>query len=235
MSSDIDVLIFGAHPDDAEFSMAGTMIRFADAGLKVMHVVLTRSEMSTHGDIQTRKLEFEKACEVIGCQGRMLELPDTDVQNTRENRLLLARIIRETKPKIVFGPYHTNPIGEMRGLAHVDHYTTGELVRDAVKMARLQRTIPDMPAHNINKLYFFMLPKSVRATIFMDVTNVIERVKGAIAAYNSQMAIGFKNNDIEYSLMTRRAAVGLEIGCKFAEQFTTELPLTFEPADFIKL
>lgn len=235
MSSSADILVFSAHPDDAEFGMGGTMIKFVKAGLSVLHVVLTRSEMSTHGDIETRKREFEKACAVIGCGGRMLNFPDTDVENTRENRILLARIIRETKPKIIFCPYHTNPIGEMRGLAHVDHYTTGALVRDAVKMARLQRAVPDMPAHNINKLYFYMLPKSVRATIFVDVSEVIEETKAAIAAYNSQMAIGFKNNDIEYSLLTRRAAVGLEIGCKFAEQFTTELPLTFEPQDFIKL
>lgn len=235
MSTTFDVLVCAPHPDDAEFSMSGTMIKLVKAGYKVLHVVLTRSEMSTHGDIHTRKAEFEKACAIIGCSGRMLDFPDTGVENDRESRIKLARIIREIKPKIVFAPYHTNPIGEMRGLAHVDHYTAGALIRDSIKMARLQRAIPEMPAHNVQKLFFFMLPKTVRPTIFVDVTDEIENVKAAVAAYTSQMAIAFKDNDIEYSLMVRRSSVGLEIGTKYAEQFTTELPLTFEAADFLKL
>lgn len=234
-SQHFDVLVFGAHPDDAEMAMGGTMIRLVDQGFSLKQVILTPADMSTYGTPQSRVSEFKAACAAVGCSGEILDYKDTGVENTQEVRLRLARIIRQHTPAIVFAPFHSNPRGELGGVANVDHYTTGAAVRDAVKMARLEKTVPDVPKHTVKKLYFFMLPRDVLPTLYVDISDVMDRTMAAIRCYKSQMAINFIGNDIEHALQTRRAARGLDIGARFAEAFTTELPLILEPEQFFRL
>lgn len=234
-SQHFDVLVFGAHPDDAEMAMGGTMIRLVDAGFSVKQVILTPADMSTHGTPESRVREFEAACTSIGCSGEILDYQDTAVENTQEVRFRLARIIRQHTPAIVFAPFHSNPRGELGGVANVDHYTTGAAVRDAVKMARLQRTVPDVAKHTVKKLYFFMLPRDLLPSLYVDISDVIDRTMAAIRCYKSQMAINFIGNDIEHTLHTRRAARGLDIGVKYAEVFVTDLPLILKPGQFFEI
>jgi len=233
--SSYDVVVFAAHPDDAEMGMAGTMIKLVRAGYRVLNIPLTPSQMSTFGDEKSRAEEFKAACAVVGCHGRTLNFLDTGIENTREARIELARIIRETKPKVVFAPYHTNPLGELGGVAHVDHYTTGALVRDAVKMARIEKVIPDLAKHTIQKLYFYLLPSNVRATAWVDVSDVIDDLLRSIRAYKSQMQISFGTNQIEDITLRKRSFAGLAIGTKYAEVFTTDLPLRYEPKHFFEI
>lgn len=228
-------LVFSAHPDDAEMAMGGTLIRLTRAGCRVVHVCLTQGEMGTFGDTAARRLEFERAAEIIGCEARMLDFPDTGIENIRESRIRIARIIREVAPEIVFAPYHTNNLGELGGIANVDHYSTGSLVRDAVKMARLEKAVPDLPKHNIRKLYFYMLPRNVLPTLYVDVTESIDEALRAISAYASQMSIQFKGTPITELLLTRRAALGVEIGAKYAEGFVTDMPLVLSAESFFEL
>ena len=235
MAEHFDVIVFGAHPDDGEMVIGGTMIKLVKAGHKLKYVCLTQGEMGTYGDPATRKKEFKRACKVMGCSGELLDFPDTRVENTPDGRIRLARIIREHKPKVVFAPYHSNPYGEMLGVSNVDHYATGGLVRDAVKMARLQKTIPDLPKHQIQKLYFYMLPRDVHATIYVDVSDVIDQTVEAISAYASQMQIRSHGQDIKKVLLLRRQSAGIDIGVEYAERLTTELPLSFKPQTYFEL
>ena len=235
MSVQFDVVAFGPHPDDVEFVMAGTMIKFARAGYKVIHIALTDSAMSTHGDIETRRKEFEKAAKLIGCECRMLDFIDTGIENDRESRVKIATILRELKPKVVFAPYHTNPLGEPRGLAHVDHYTSGQLIRDSVKFARLQRIIPDLPAHAISKLYFYMVPRDVWANFVVDVSDVIEETKAVIRAYASQVTPIIEGMSTTDVLIKRRAYAGISIGSAYAETFVCDTPSRMRPEDFFRL
>lgn len=235
MSDNIDVLVVSAHPDDCEFAMGGTLIKLAKSGAKVFSLVLTESEMSTSGDIVRRKKELAAACKVVGMQYEQWNLPDTGIDNTRENRIRVARLIRKLKPKVVFAQYHTNPIGEMAGVAHVDHYTTGALVRDAVKMARLEKTVPDVPKHTVSRLYFYMLPKQILPTMVVDVSDVVAELEQLIGAYESQLINKFGNINLQEYLMLRRANLGMDVGVRYAEGFITDIPLRLTPQSIMQL
>ncbi|MCB0331634.1 MAG: PIG-L family deacetylase, partial [Bdellovibrionales bacterium] len=147
MSMNYDAMIIAPHPDDAEFGMGGTMIKLTQAGKKVISVCLTQGEMGTYGIPETRREEFEHASKVSGCDCVMLDFPDTGIENDRESRVRVARLLREYRPQVVFAPYYKNDLGLPGGLVHVDHYTTGALVRDAVKFSRLKNVIADMEPH----------------------------------------------------------------------------------------
>ena len=230
-----DAIVFGAHPDDAEMAMGGTMIRLTDAGYRVLSVSLTRGQMSTLGSVDERMKEFEAASKVIDCDGLALDFMDTEVTNTPEGRKVIAALIRRHRPKIVFAPYHTNPFGELWGIANVDHDAAGGLVRDGAKMARLDKVVPDLPPHQIAQLYFYMLPRNVHPTMLVDVSDVIERTFEAIRCYQSQMGLVISGNRIEAILRTMRAHPGIAIGAEYAEGFTTELPLRMDADLFFKV
>lgn len=230
-----DVMIFSAHPDDGEFIMGGTMIRLARAGKKIVHCSLSPSQMSTHGDLETREQEFKAAASVIGCESLMLDFMDTEIENDIPSRKRLARLIREHRPKIVFAPYHTNNLAENGGSVHRDHYTTGALVRDSIKLARLEKTVPDVPKHTVQRSFFYMLPRYMAPNIVVDVTPVIDDLQKLIRCYHTQMAINVRGIDVFDSLMTQKRAIGLSIGVKYAEQFITETPLRFGAEQFLDL
>lgn len=215
--------------------MGGTLVGFADAGQRVVSIALTRSQMSTYGDPVSREAEFHAACASIGCTGRQLDFVDQEFENTAESRRIVARVIREHRPKIVFAPYHTNPVGELGGVANRDHFTAGSLVRDAVKLARLERAIPDLPKHTVKRMYFYMLPHNVTPDITVDVTNVMERAFTAIRCYQSQMAIAFRGNAIEETLRANRRTIGLIAGTTYAEGFVSDVPFQFAAKTFFEV
>ncbi|NBW40825.1 hypothetical protein EBR25_07460 [bacterium] len=235
MSKTYDVVVIAPHPDDAEMGMGGTMIKLVQAGYSVLSICLTQGEMGTYGNIEVRKKEFEDASAVIGCDCLMLDFPDTGIENDRESRIRIARLIREYCPKLIFAPYYSNERALPRGLVHVDHYTTGALVRDAVKFARLKKTVPDMEPHNIAKLYFFMVPEDRHPNLVVDVSDVIEQIEQAVLCYNTQMAISFREHGIKDVVDFMRKQAGMKIGVSFAEQFLTDQYLVMTPDQFFSV
>ena len=232
MSETVDAIVFGAHPDDAEMGMGGTMVKLVKAGYKVLTVSLTNSELSTYGDVESRKKEFAEAAEIIGTKHLALDFVDGQVENNYESRLKVARVIREFRPKIVFAPYHTNNLADLGGRSNVDHYTTGSLVRDSIKLARLAKAIPDLERHEIQKSFFYLEPRDKWANIIVDVSDEIQQAMQAIRAYKSQMEIKLAGQKIEDILLTWRRAVGLSIGVQYAESFVSDMELNFKPEHF---
>lgn len=230
-----DAIVLGAHPDDAEMAMGGTMIQLTDAGYRLLSVSLTRGQMSTRGTVEERMREFEAASKVIGCDSMALDFMDTEVTNSPEGRKIIAALIRRHRPKIVFAPYHTNPYGELWGIANVDHFAAGGLARDGAKMARLDKVAPELPPHQIDQLYFYMLPRDVHPNLLVNVSDVIERTFEAIRCYQSQMGLVISGNHIEAILRTMRAHPGIAIGAEYAEGFTTELPLKMDADLFFRV
>src|SRR6478735_4103076 len=102
----LDILIFGAHADDAEIGMAGTIAKHTAAGLKVGVCDLTRAEMSSNGTVERRTEEAEQASRVLGLSCRTnLGLPDRGLYVTPENVQAVTAEIRRHAPRIVFAPY----------------------------------------------------------------------------------------------------------------------------------
>ena len=123
----------------------------------------------------------------------------------------------------------------MAGVAHLDHYTTGSLVRDAVKMARLEKTVPDVPKHTVSRLYFYMLPKQVMPTMVVDVSDVVPQLEKLIGAYESQLVNRFGAINLKDYLLTRRASLGMDVGVRYAEGFISDIPLRMTPQSLMTL
>jgi bacillithiol biosynthesis deacetylase BshB1 len=228
-------LIFGAHPDDAEMGMGGTIAALCRAGHAVLIVSLTRGERGTHGDPETRALEARDAAAILGCEAQLLDLPDTRLENNIATRERVMRIIREHRPRLVFAPYHTNWLGHRDGAAHVDHQATGALVRDAARIARLAGVAPELPAHDIGRLLYYMVPRDRLPAVFVDVGAEMETLERALQAYATQMRIEREGNVILDILRAFRRTYGIQAGCTWAEGFLVDAPLRADPAMLFRL
>jgi len=230
-----DVVVFGAHPDDAEMGMGGTIANLCRAGRSVLIVALTRGEQGTHGTLESRQAEAAAAARVLGCDHRLLDFPDTQVENSIEGRTRLMRLVRELQPQIVFAPYHTNRFGHHDGAAHVDHMATGALVKDALKLARLRGLEPDRPAHDVRRLFHYMVPRDRYPSFLVDVSGEMETLVRALQAYETQMRIERQGNAILAILETYRRYHGIAAGCTHAEPFLCDEALRVDPETLFRI
>lgn len=219
-----DVVVFGAHPDDAEMGMGGTIARLCRSGAALEIVSMTGGERGTHGSAAIRAQEAQRAAAVLGCRCRILDFPDTAVVHDLATRDAVVDIVRELAPRIVFAPYHTSRWGHHDGAAHVDHLATGALVRDALKLARL-RGVPGRPAHDVQRLYHYMVPRDRVPSLLVDVTEVQDVLETALQAYSTQMQIHRQGSPILDILRTYRRFHGIAAGCNYAEAFVCDEPL----------
>lgn len=227
-----DVLVFSPHPDDAEMTIAGTIIRIVRSGRRVLSVAMTHGEKGTFGNSETRAREFAAANVVMGTDGRILDFADTEVVNSPAGRLEIARVVREHRPQIVFAPYHTNRFDHHDGSANSDHWATGQLVRDGLKLARFRNVLPEIPPHDVQRLFYYMIPKDMLPTIVVDVTDVMDEVRRAIKSYESQMQIWRAETTILPLLEAIRAYQGIRIGKRFGEALWSDESLAFSPEHF---
>lgn len=229
---EFDVVAFGPHPDDVEMGIAGTLIQMVRRGKRILNVSMTRGEKGTYGTVEVRRAEFERANEIMGTSPLMLDFPDTAIVNDYEGKLRVAHLIRRARPSVVFAPYHTNPFGHFDGSANVDHYATGELVRDGLKLARFRALLPETAPHGVPHLYYYMVPKHMSPTVVVDVSAVIDDVHRAIEAYATQMSIHKQGLAILDTLDVLRRYHGLRINVRYGEAFYSDEALPFGPLDF---
>ncbi|MET3209494.1 UNVERIFIED_CONTAM: bacillithiol biosynthesis deacetylase BshB1 [Paenibacillus sp. PvR008] len=175
----LDILIFGAHADDAEIGMGGTIAKHTATGLKVGVCDLTRAEMSSNGDVDTRMAEAEAASKVLGLAVRTnLGLPDRGLYVTPENVAAVTAEIRRHAPKVVFAPYWED--------RHPDHVMCSKLVEEAVFNAKLRRFMPEQPAVLVEQLYFYFINDIGRTDLIVDITEHVEAKEQALLSYASQ-------------------------------------------------
>lgn len=217
-----DALCIGAHPDDVEMGMGGTVAALVAAGRRVAIVSLTHGELGTFGDAEIRVREARAAAQVLGVDVRILDHPDGGVQDTLENRHQMVRLLRELRPTIVFAPYAHTRGGALDGRANVDHLATGILVREATKLARFRRLIPELEPHTTRRLFAYMLPESVPASYVVDVSDHRPTLEAAIRAYASQMEISRGERSILDLLLLWREHTGTRIGVELGEGFLCE-------------
>src|SRR2546422_7293956 len=116
----LDILALAAHRDDVEQTCGGTLLKMADRGYRTGILDLTQGEMGTRGSAEDRAREAAAAAKILKASWRSaLDIPDARVENTWENRLKIACIIREQRPRVVILPYWQG--------RHPDHYTTSIL------------------------------------------------------------------------------------------------------------
>ena len=128
----LDVLAIAAHRDDVEQTCGGTLLKMAEHGHRTGILDLTQGEMGTRGTAQERAREAADAARILKVSWRQaLDLPDGRVENTWENRLKLARVLRAQRPRVVILPYWKG--------RHPDHYTTSILGYEACFLAGLSK------------------------------------------------------------------------------------------------
>jgi N-acetylglucosamine malate deacetylase 1 len=175
----LDLLAIAAHPDDVELTCGGTLLKMARCGYKTGILDLTAGEMGTRGTPETRAKEAAKAAKFLGVQWRgTLEVPDSDVQPSRQHKLRLAQRIRELRPKTVILPYW-----EAR---HPDHYHASTLGYEGCFLAGLKQLPIEGEAYRPFKILYSTAYADVRPTFVVDITDHYEQRRRAILAYGSQ-------------------------------------------------
>jgi bacillithiol biosynthesis deacetylase BshB1 len=179
----LDLLAVVAHPDDAELTCGGTLIKAARAGRRVGIVDLTAGEMGSRGSAQERAAEAAAANAIMGVQLReTLGLPDAGITNSPETRRLLARVFRRLQPRVVIAPAPA-PFGR-----HPDHREASQLIRDAVFLAGLRKLDDALPPFRPHKVVHCITYREdyLKPTFVVDVSDTFEDKLAAIRCYSSQ-------------------------------------------------
>lgn len=180
----VDILAFGAHPDDIELSCAGTLAMQVAKGYKCAAVDLTQGEMGTRGTAEIRLQEAAAAAKIMGLVSREnLKLPDGAFENNHENRLAVVKMIRRFKPEVVL----CNAPADR----HPDHGRGAELVKVASFLAGLRRIETQMDgkaqeAYRPQQLLHYIQFQNLTPDLIVDITGHLETKVMAIKAYKSQ-------------------------------------------------
>jgi N-acetylglucosamine malate deacetylase 1 len=219
----LDILAIAAHRDDVEQTCGGTLLKMAQLGHRTGILDLTKGEMGTRGSAEERAREAEAAAKILCASWRdSLDIPDGRVENTWENRLKVARVIRRLRPRVVILPYWEG--------RHPDHYTASKLGYEACFLAGLAKLDIDhafnakyssfsqvasavasvaagerqsptrdtlIPApHRPFKIIYATLYHDVRPTFVVDVTEQFEARFESLMAYESQFSDQAAGKDI---------------------------------------
>src|SRR5947209_7646415 len=219
MTSPLDILAIAAHRDDVEQTCGGTMLKMAEQGKRTGILDLTRGEMGTRGTAAEREAEANAAAKILKCAWRQaLDIPDARVENTWENRLKIARVIREQRPRVVILPYWKG--------RHPDHYTCSTLGYEACFLAGLTKLQLDGKPHRPFKIVYATLYYDIRPTFVVNITAQFEARLEAVYAYKSQFTdqeAGKADFPAQAEIRDRVAAMarfhGMLAGVTYAEPF----------------
>lgn len=204
LSPSLDILAIAAHRDDVEQTCGGTLLKAALRGQRTGILDLTQGEMGTRGTAEDRAREAGDAAKILGVSWRRaLDIPDGRIENTWENRLKVATVIRETRPRVIILPYWKG--------RHPDHYTASVLGYEACFLAGLAKLDPlsalscqlsavsgrasdvgpqtsGFAPHRPFKIIYATLYYDVRPTFVVDIGEQFEGKFASILAYKSQFS-----------------------------------------------
>jgi bacillithiol biosynthesis deacetylase BshB1 len=231
----LDVLAIAAHRDDVEQTCGGTLLKMAQRGLRTGILDLTQGEMGSRGSAEDRAREAADAANILKVSFRQaLDIPDGRVENTWENRLKVARVIRQQRPRVVILPYWLG--------RHPDHYTCSTLGYEACFLAGLSKlelqdearkhssssSDPEdgLRPHRPFKIVYATLYYDIRPSFVVDITEQFEKRLQSIYAYKSQFTDQEAGKgdfpahaEIRDRVATMAGYYGMLAGVKYAEPF----------------
>ena len=234
----VDILAFGAHPDDVELGCGGTIALSIAQGKTVAIVDLTQGELGTRGDVQTRKSETKIASDVLKIYNREnLKLKDGFFENNLENQLILIEKIRKYQPNIV--------LCNSRRDRHIDHGKANQLVNDSCFLSGLNK-IETIDQNGKNQTSWrpqlileYIQWNEVKPDIVINITGYLDKKIEAVRAYKSQL-FDSKNNKNNTPISTenflnsvkyRAQNLGRFIGTEAGEGFTSRQLLAINELD----
>ena len=231
----LDVLAIAAHRDDVEQTCGGTLLKMAKLGARTGVLDLTRGELGSRGSAESRSAEAADAARILQvCWREALDIPDGRVENTYANRIRIARVIREQRPRVVILPYWKG--------RHPDHYTCATLGYEACFLAGLRRLghtaatadVEPFDVHRLRnhephrpfKIIYATLYYDLRPTFVVDITAEFEAKLESIYAYKEQFSDqseGSKDFPAYSEIRERVASMthfyGMMAGVKYGEPF----------------
>jgi bacillithiol biosynthesis deacetylase BshB1 len=179
--SEIDILAIFAHPDDMELTVGGTLLKMKSLGYTTGALDVTQGEMGTRGTVEGRADEAREAARILNLDVREnLELPDGHVWVTEETRTKLVRALRRLKPKVILTQQFDDP--------HPDHDHIAQLVREAARLASMQKYDGDFGQERINvpMVAHSVFSYRVVPSFVVDISGFLEQKMEAIRAHVSQ-------------------------------------------------
>nr|WP_299035142.1 bacillithiol biosynthesis deacetylase BshB1 [uncultured Tenacibaculum sp.] len=224
----LDILAFGAHPDDVELGCAATLAKEISEGKKVGIVDLTRGELGTRGSAELRDKEASLAADILGVSVREnLGFADGFFKNDKEHQLEIIKMIRKYQPEIVL----CNAIDDR----HIDHPKGSQLVSNACFLSGLLKIATELDGVQQEKwrpkqVYHYIQWKNIEPDFVVNVTGFMDKKIGSVMAYSSQF-FDPKSNEPETPITSKNFTDSIEyrardlgrlIGVDFAEGFTSE-------------
>ena len=224
----LDILAFGAHPDDIELGCGATIAKEVSLGKKVGIVDLTQGELGTRGSAELRMIEANNAAKILGVSVREnVGFADGFFTNDKKHQLEIIKMIRKYRPDIVL----CNAIDDR----HIDHGKGSKLVSDACFLSGLVKIETELEGKQQEKwrpkhVYHYIQWKNIAPDFVIDVTGFIHKKQAAVLAYSSQF---YDPNSKEpespitsktfiESINYRSRDLGRLIGVEYAEGFTSE-------------
>jgi bacillithiol biosynthesis deacetylase BshB1 len=222
----VELLVFGPHPDDLEIGAGGTVAKHAAMGLRVGLVDLTQGEMGSNGTVEERLAEAEEARKVLGAVWRTnLRLPDRAIGSSADHALAATELIRRVKPKAITIPYWSD--------RHPDHVAASALLADAIFNAGLRRFRAEGEPWKPEMTSYYFINESAQPSFVVDVTEHYETKRRALACHKSQFrppaadAVHTRLTSPRFMTLieSRDAQFGVLAGVDFAEGFVIREPV----------
>jgi len=217
----LDVIFFGAHPDDVELNCGGTVLSLVSAGKKTGIIDLTLGELSTRGDLRTRKVETDAATKLLGIQLRNnLKISDGNIELNKINRLKVITEIRKHKPSVVFAPY---PLDR-----HPDHIHTSDLISESFFYSGLSKIrTGSLEAYRPDKIFYYRNAYEMPVTFIYDISKTYSKKLKVLECYGTQFYNPLLNAPqtfistklFEKEVEARARHFGFKIGAEFGEEY----------------
>ena len=223
----LDILVMAAHPDDAELSCSGTILKHIAAGKKVGIVDFTRGELGTRGTPEIRRQESADATKILGLHAREnLGIRDGFFRNDEETQFKLIEVIRKYQPEVVLA----NALEDR----HPDHGKGAQLAIDACFLSGLRQIkTGDLPAWRPTQLYHYIQDRYLEPDFVVDISAHWDQKESAIRAFKSQFfdpsstepASYISSPDFLHFIQARAMEMGHKIGVKYGEGFQSQKTL----------
>lgn len=208
-------LVISPHPDDAEIAMGGTIAALLREGMRVVVADLTNGEPTPYGSVEKRQREAAAASKILGIsERRQLTLKNREIFDTVENRNVVASLIRDVRPQVLFGPYWDD--------VHPDHVQAAALVESARFYAKFVKSeLPHEPWYPRKHLHYFSTHIKARyqPSFVFDISSHLEAKMEALAAYESQFVTHEGNRKRLDEIRTEAAFWGHQVGISAGEPF----------------
>lgn len=237
----IDILAFGAHPDDVELGCGGTLAKLISEGKKAAIVDLTQGELGTRGTNETRREESENSSKVLGISAREnLKMKDGFLHNFEEYQMQIIKTIRKYQPEIVFANATED--------RHPDHAKAAKLVSDACFLSGLRKIETFEQGKNQEvwrpkHIFHYIQWKNIEPDFVIDISDFLDQKIKACLCYKTQFYNPESKEPITPiatksfldSITYRAQDLGMLSGVTYAEGFTTEKMIALKNFDGIVL